>query len=156
MCTFIYYTSGFWPRGRARALRAPAFLGSLPCLMGRWAPPAHRSFPARPKIKKSTINKMLPFWPELGPPGAYIFPPPDSAALYWAVLHLTELRCTLLSSAAPSWAALHPPELRCTLWAKLHPYFLNRQGGSNLHDELSNNWEFADFLGFAWHYLLEL
>jgi hypothetical protein len=25
-------------------------------------------------------------------------------------------------------------------------YFLNRQGGSNLQDEYSNNWEFADFL----------
>ena len=26
-------------------------------------------------------------------------------------------------------------------------YFLNRRGGTNLQDEYSNNWEFADFLG---------
>ncbi len=32
-------TSGFWPRVRARALRAPVFLGSLPRQTGRCAPP---------------------------------------------------------------------------------------------------------------------
>jgi hypothetical protein len=32
-------TSGFWPRVRARAQRAPVFLGSLPCQTGRCAPP---------------------------------------------------------------------------------------------------------------------
>ncbi len=32
-------TSGFWPRVRARALRAPVFLGSLPSPTGRCAPP---------------------------------------------------------------------------------------------------------------------
>ncbi len=32
-------TSGFWPRVRARALRAPVFLGSLPRPSGRCAPP---------------------------------------------------------------------------------------------------------------------
>jgi hypothetical protein len=31
-------TSGFWPRVRARALRAPVFLGSLPRQTGRCAP----------------------------------------------------------------------------------------------------------------------
>ncbi len=30
-------------------------------------------------------------------------------------LHITELRCTLLSYSAPSWATLHFGELRCTL-----------------------------------------
>ena len=40
-------TSGFWPRVRAHALRAPVFLGSLPHQTGRCAsPPAHRSFAA--------------------------------------------------------------------------------------------------------------
>ncbi len=42
-------TSGFWPRVRARALRAPVFLGSLPRPTGRCAPPAHRSFAAPQK-----------------------------------------------------------------------------------------------------------
>jgi hypothetical protein len=31
-------TSGFWPRVRARALRAPVFLGALPRPTGRCAP----------------------------------------------------------------------------------------------------------------------
>jgi hypothetical protein len=35
----LYCTSGFWPRVRARALRAPVFLGSLPRQTGRCAPP---------------------------------------------------------------------------------------------------------------------
>jgi hypothetical protein len=33
-----YFTSGFCPRVRARALRAPAFLGALLRLTGRCAP----------------------------------------------------------------------------------------------------------------------
>jgi hypothetical protein len=54
-CLFNKYslTSGFWPRVRARSLRAPVFLGSLPCPSGRFAPPpAHRSFAAPPQIKE--------------------------------------------------------------------------------------------------------
>jgi hypothetical protein len=47
---YINRTSGFWPRVRARALRAPVFLGSLARQTGRCAPPAHRSFAAPPKI----------------------------------------------------------------------------------------------------------
>jgi hypothetical protein len=39
-------TSGFWPRVRARALRAPVFLGALPRQTGRCAPPTLRSFAA--------------------------------------------------------------------------------------------------------------
>jgi hypothetical protein len=44
----IFKTSGFWPRVRARALRSPVFLGSLPRQTGRYAPliSAHRSFAA--------------------------------------------------------------------------------------------------------------
>jgi hypothetical protein len=48
----IYITSGFWPRVRARALRAPVFLGPLPAKRAAARPPAHRSFAAPPKIKK--------------------------------------------------------------------------------------------------------
>ncbi len=40
------YTSGFWPRVRARALRAPAKLGLLTCQTGRCAPLANGSFAA--------------------------------------------------------------------------------------------------------------
>ena len=66
-------TSGFWPRVRARALRAPVFLGSLPRQTGRCAPP-----PPRP----SQFRCFL-FYPqkyiksvELGPPTsrAFFFP----------------------------------------------------------------------------------
>ncbi len=64
-------------------------------------------------------------------------------ALYWAILHLTELRCvhsaalrpielrcTLLSYTAPPydlahpyWATLHPAELRWTLLSYAEPYW---------------------------------
>jgi hypothetical protein len=42
----IWTTSGFWPRVRARALRAPVLLGLLTCQTGRCAPLAHGSFAA--------------------------------------------------------------------------------------------------------------
>ncbi len=88
----------FWAHCHAqRALRAPP------------PPIAASLLPQKQKINYSiSCYKMLPFWPKLGPPGAYIF-------LYWAKPHSTELHCTLLSSAAPSGAMLHPIELRCTL-----------------------------------------
>ncbi len=60
-------TSGFWPRVRARALRAPVFLGSLPRQTGRCAPPlpAHRSFLFDPQKYLQSI--------ELGPPTSRTF-----------------------------------------------------------------------------------
>ncbi len=73
----ICNTSGFWPRVRARALRAPVFLGSLPRPTGRCAPPAHRSFAS-------------------GRHGGIYF------STAWAKLRPTELRCTLVSYSAPS------------------------------------------------------
>ncbi len=75
-----------------------------------------------PKIKNKLFpeTKGLPSGPNLGRQGHIFF--------YWAKLHPTMLRCTLLSHAAPPWATLHPIELRCTLlsyaafqWAMLHP-----------------------------------
>ncbi len=53
----------FWPRVRARALRAPVFLSSLPPQKGRCAPPPHRPSQLRcflfdlPKYIK--IHKVL-------------------------------------------------------------------------------------------------
>ncbi len=89
------WTSGFWPRVRARALRALVFLGALPC------PPAHRSFAAPPKIKKLTIKQNVFLQAQTrAARGIYFF---------------TGLRCTLLSYAAFKWAMLHP------IWALLHP-----------------------------------
>ncbi len=41
---------------RARALRAPSFLGSLPRQTGRCAPPAHRSFAASYLTQKNILN----------------------------------------------------------------------------------------------------
>ncbi len=69
----LYNTSGFWPRVRARALRAPVFLGSLPRQTGRCAPP-----PPRPLQLRCFL-----FYPQkyiksvkLGPPTsrAFFFP----------------------------------------------------------------------------------
>jgi hypothetical protein len=57
----LYVTSVFWPRVRARALRAPVFLGSLTRQKGRCAPPpVHRSFAASSssKIKISYFPKQ--------------------------------------------------------------------------------------------------
>jgi hypothetical protein len=115
-------TSGFWPRVRARALRAPVFFGLINTPNGRCAPPPHRSFAAPPKIENKLFpeTKCFPSGPNLGRQGRIPF--------HWSKLHLTELRCTPLSNAAPYWATLHPIELRCTLisyaafnWAMPHP-----------------------------------
>jgi hypothetical protein len=50
--------SGFWPRVRARALRATVLLGSLPRQTGRYAPLiyAHRSFAASYLTPKILLN----------------------------------------------------------------------------------------------------
>ncbi len=69
--TVYWITSGFWPPVRARALRAPVFLGSLIRQKRCCAPPVHCSFAASYKNKTPiSRNKMLPFRPKLGPPGA--------------------------------------------------------------------------------------
>ena len=65
----ILKTSGFWPRVRARALRAPVFLSSLPPQTGRCVPPlpVHRSQevwgppPPAPPIAASLILPAI-FW----------------------------------------------------------------------------------------------
>jgi hypothetical protein len=50
-------TSEFWPRVRARALRAPVFLSSLTHKTGRCAPPPlHRSFAASYSTPKNIYN----------------------------------------------------------------------------------------------------
>ncbi len=55
-------TSGFWPRVRARALRAPVFLGLIATANGALrAPPAHRSFAAPLKIKIDYFQKQNVF-----------------------------------------------------------------------------------------------
>ncbi len=99
---YIYIsTSGFWPRVRARALRAPVFLGSLPRPMERCAPLHPSQLRCSPQTKKTiSRNKMSPSRPKLGPPGAYVFPLGD-AAPYWATLYPRELRCPLVSYAVP-------------------------------------------------------
>jgi hypothetical protein len=77
---------------------------------------------ARPPAHRSSAASYLPpkAFPQarIRPPGASIFPLGQDAP-YRATLHLTELRCTLLSSAALSWATMHPIEIRCTLKAML-------------------------------------
>ncbi len=72
--TLLFITSWFWPRVRARALRAPVFLSSLPRQTGRCAPPlpAHRSF----AVSYLTPKKYIKFI-QLGPPTSrtFFFPP---------------------------------------------------------------------------------
>jgi hypothetical protein len=62
-----FITSGFWPRVRAGALRAPVFLGSLPRQTGRCAPPAHRSFAAFSSYSKNKIILPDSGRPSVGP-----------------------------------------------------------------------------------------
>jgi hypothetical protein len=137
----ILYTSVFWPRVRARALRAPVFLGSLTHQKGRCAPPRQSQLRCflffKNKNNLFPETKCFPSGPNSGRQGHISF--------HWAKLHPTELHCTLLSYAATSWASLcpilsypapcwatmHRTELCCiqlsyvalrfTLWAKLHP-----------------------------------
>jgi hypothetical protein len=85
----FFKTSGFWPRVRARAVRAPVFLGSLKCQTGRCAPP-------RPAQLRCFI-----FTPQNFPSG------PNSGRQGCVYLSIG-LSCTLPRSAAPN-------ELHCTL-----------------------------------------
>ncbi len=51
----------------------------------------------------------------------------DLQCTLWVTQHPTEPSCTLLRYAAPSWAMLHPSELYCTIRARLstlHPTLL--------------------------------
>ncbi len=91
-----YTTSGFWPRVRACALRAPVILGALPRPTGRCAPPHQsqlRCSPQNIKINVFPETKCLPSGPNSGRQGHIFF--------HWAKLHRIELRCTLLRYAAP-------------------------------------------------------
>ncbi len=61
----ISYTSVFWPRVRARALRAPVFWNSLPCQTGAARPtrPSQlHCFLFDPKNKKKSIELGPPTW----------------------------------------------------------------------------------------------
>ena len=49
-------TSGFWPRVRARALRAPVFWGHCQAKRGAARPPVHRSFAASYSYPKNKNN----------------------------------------------------------------------------------------------------
>jgi hypothetical protein len=123
----LYGTTGFWPRVRARALRAPVFLGALPRQTGRCAPLAYRSFAA-----SYLSPKAFPQARTRSARGEYLSIGLSCTLLsyiasYEATLHLPELRCTLMNNTAPYWATLYPlsyvhlTELHCTLCAILHP-----------------------------------
>ncbi len=124
----IYYTNGFWPRVRARALRAPVFLGSLPCQTGRCAPSAHRIFAASYSSAKKYIftifkNKILQVRARAARVECLLnitfhAPRPSCRTLLsYAVLYPTKR-----SYAAHCWAMLHPTELCCILLGYDAPY----------------------------------
>jgi hypothetical protein len=84
-------TSGFWPRVRARALRAPVFLGSLTAKRGAARPPRTSQLPAS---YSSTKNKITYFQRKNA----------SLQAQTWAargVYLSTRLSCILLSYIAP-------------------------------------------------------
>ncbi len=94
----LLYTSGFGPRVRARALRAPVFLGSLTHQRGVARPPPPIAASLLPQ--KLKINYFQKQNASLQAQGRISF--------HCAKLHLTELYCTL-----PSY--MHSSELRGTL-----------------------------------------
>jgi hypothetical protein len=83
-------TSGFWPRVRARALRAPVFFRLINMQNGALRAP--------PPIAASLLliyTPRLSLRPKLGQSGVRI-------SFHWAKLHLTELRwCTLRATLHP-------------------------------------------------------
>ncbi len=95
--------------GFGRALRAPVFLGALPCHTG-CAPPRPSQLRCSPQNKKINYfqkqNVFLQAQTQ-APSGIYFF---------------TGLSCTFLSYAAPYWASLHLSELRCILLSYAAPY----------------------------------
>ena len=95
-------TSGFWPRVRARALRAPVIWSHCHARRGAARPPPHLS-----QLRCFYLSPKAFHQFQLDRQGRISF--------HWAKLHPAELHCTLLSYAAPSWAPLHPNELHCTL-----------------------------------------
>ncbi len=89
----LFITSGFWPRVRARALRAPVFFGSINLPKGALRAP--------PSIAVSLL----------------LIHPPEIKITYFFFRNklLTELRCNLLGYAVPYF------ELRCTLLSYAAP-----------------------------------
>ncbi len=82
-------TSGFWTRVRARALRAPVFLGSLLRPTGRCAPLHPSQLRCSPQTKKNYFQKQnVSLQPQTRAARGICFP--------------TGLRCALLSYAVPS------------------------------------------------------
>jgi hypothetical protein len=84
---FLFETSGFWPRVRARALRAPVFFRLINMQNGALRAP--------PPIAASLLliyTPKLSLRPELGQSGVRI-------SFHWAKLHPPELHCILLSYA---------------------------------------------------------
>jgi hypothetical protein len=79
MRIYIYIlTSGFWPRVRARALRAPVFLSSLPRKQGAARPPpAQRSFAASHSTPKIILKLS-----NLGRPRQRLF------SFHWSLDHM--------------------------------------------------------------------
>ncbi len=87
--TQLLLTSGFWPRVRARALRAPVFLGSLPRPTGRCAPLRPSQLRCSPQTKKNYFQKQnVSLQAQTRATRGICFP--------------TGLRCALLSYAVPS------------------------------------------------------
>jgi hypothetical protein len=106
-------TSGFLPRVRARALRAPVFLGSLPRQKGHCAPPTHRSCAAFSSYSKNKNN--LPYSGRL-------------CERPFSFNSTTEAReYTELLSSRPHWVPL-PPQLQ----KSVAPPFVF-QGGRHTH-----------------------
>ncbi len=112
---FIYIiTSGFWPRVRARALRAPVVLGALQCPGALRAPR-----PLQLRCFMFIGQKIYYFQKLKHPSGPSSTEPPRLRNITFPAPRPT---CrTLLSYAASYCASLHPKELCCTLLSYLHP-----------------------------------
>ncbi len=123
----IWNTSGFWPRVRARALRAPVFLSSVTRQMGAARPltiAASLLQIHQPKnINLLFTETKASFKPELGPPGAYIFPLGyRGAALVVRWLAVRQARVRISARHPKEVPPTEPTAMKIWRWASANVY----------------------------------
>jgi hypothetical protein len=100
--TSVLNTSGFWPRVRARELRAPVFLSSLPRKTGRCAPPSPHIAAALLLIRPPKIYKLYRTWPP---------PPPHVKGFFLSIGPHADWR------GYEMWGPLPPPRPSQLRWS---------------------------------------
>jgi hypothetical protein len=103
----IIKTSGFWPRVRARALRAPVFLDPLARQTGRCAPPPRPS-----QLRCSPKNIEISYFQKQN---VFFQAQTRSARRQWRISFHWTIEASKYNIPRPSPYLSHPSKLRCTL-----------------------------------------